>query len=356
MNAQSMLTGMPETATKTESPVSQTMPLLVAVVNYRTAQLTINCLRSLAAEVTTLPGMQVVVVDNASNDGSVEQITNVIQTEGWEDWVSVKASPVNGGFSYGNNTAIQPFLESTNPPPYYLLLNPDTEVRPNALKILVDFMEQHPTVGIAGSGIENEDGTLWPIAFRFPSLWSELDGGLRLGIVTKLLSKWVVAQQMTETAQAVDWLPGASMMIRREVFERIGLMDEQYFLYYEETDFCLQAKRANWPCWYVPQSRIMHISGQSTGVTSKTGEPKRCPQYVFDSRRYYFVKNHGWLYAVLTDLVWLTGYILWRCRQVIQQKPKSDPPYLLLDFVKNSVLLSSIRSAFTQMHHLDSAG
>ena len=346
----------PEQSIQDENEPKSSIPLVVAIVNYRTAELTINCLRSLASEVQTLPGMQVVVVDNASNDGSVEKIAQAIQSEGWVEWATLHPSAINGGFSYGNNTAIRPFFESDNPPPYYLLLNPDTEVRPNALKTLVDFMDQHSEVGIAGSGIEQEDGTLWPITFRFPSIWSELDGGLRLGIVSKLLSKWVVAQTMTDQAQQVDWLPGASMMIRHEVFESIGFMDEEYFLYYEETDFCLQAKRAGWSCWYVPQSRVMHISGQSTGVTAKTDSPKRQPKYVFDSRRRYFVKNHGWLYAVLADFVWLLGFILWRSRQVIQQKPDVDPPHYLIDFVRNSVLVSTISGILYRSNQVSSTG
>lgn len=320
------------------------IPLLVVIVNYRTADLTINCLRSLVPEIPTLPGMQVVVVDNASGDGSAEKIAGAIATEGWSDWATLLPSDVNGGFAWGNNLAIRPVLQSPHPAPYYLLLNPDTEVRPHALKTLVTFMEDHPDVGIAGSGIEAGDGTPWRFAFRFPSILSELDDGLRLGVVSRLLARWVVTQAMTDQPQPVDWLPGASMMIRRQVFDTIGLMDEGYFLYYEETDFCLQAKRAGWSCWYVPQSRIMHIAGQSTGVSSHTTTPKRQPQYLFDSRRRYFVKNHGWFYAAIADIVWALGFTVWKCRQTIQRKPDTDPPFMLWDFIRNSVLLSPRRA------------
>ncbi len=323
-----------------ENQTPDSVPLLVAIVNYRTADLTIKCLRSLVHEVSTLPGMQVVVVDNASGDGSAAKIAQAIAAEDWASWASLLPSALNGGFASGNNAAIRPALQSADPPPYYLLLNPDTEVRPHALKTLIDFMTAHRDVGIAGSSLEEVDGTLWPYTFRFPSILSELDGGLRLGFVSKLLTKWVIAQAMTQEAQPVDWLPGACMMIRREVFDAIGLMDEAYFLYYEETDFCLQAKRAGWPCWYVPQSRVMHISGQSTGVTGNHSLPKRQPTYLFDSRRRYFVKNHGWLYALLADLVWVLGFMLWEIRRPLQRKPSDDPPYLLWDFVRNSLFLS----------------
>lgn len=313
--------------------------LLVVIVNYRTPRLTIDCLHSLVGEVRSLPGTRVVMVDNDSGDGSVAAINAAIIAEGWQNWASVLPSNYNGGYAYGNNLAIRPALQAANPPSYFLLLNPDTQVRPGALKALVEFMELRPDVGIVGSSFEDRDGTPWRTGFRFPSVLSELNGGLRLGLVSKLLSNWVVAQTMTDEPQQIDWLPGASMMIRRQVFDSIGLMDEEYFLYYEETDFCLQAKRAGWPCWYVPQSRVMHLAGQSTGVTSKEGSAKRLPQYLFDSRRRYFVKNHGWLYAAVVDLVWSVSFATWRLRRIVQRKPDPDPPYLLLDSLRNSVFL-----------------
>lgn len=313
--------------------------VLVVIVNYRTPILTINCLCSLASEVQSLPGTHVAVVDNDSGDRSVEQIGTAIETEGWGNWVSLIPSDHNGGYAFGNNVVIRPVLESSNLPLYFLLLNPDTQVRPGAIKALVDFMEKHPDVGIAGSSFEEADGTPWPITFRFPTVLSELDSGLRLGAITRLLSNWVVTRTMTDEEAQVDWLPGASMLIRREVFKSVGLMDEGYFLYCEETDFCLQARRAGWSCWYVPQSRVMHIAGQSTGVTDRKLPPQRLPQYWFDSRRRYFVKNHGLLYAALADAVWIFGFVLWRARRVIQRKPDTDPPKLLKDFLRNSVFL-----------------
>ncbi|MDX2240604.1 MAG: glycosyltransferase family 2 protein [Leptolyngbyaceae cyanobacterium bins.302] len=316
-------------------------------VNYRTPQLTVNCLRALADEVKSVPGTRAVVVDNNSGDGSVDTIRTAIAVEAWDEWASVLPSDYNGGYAYGNNLAIRPALQSPNPPAYVLLLNSDAQVRPGALKALVDYLEHHPTVGIVGSAMINPDGTSWSTAFRFPSILSELESSVRLGIVSKLLSNWKVPQAMGDQPQQVDWLPGASMMIRREVFDSIGLMDEEYFLYYEETDFCLQAKRAGWACCYVPESQVMHIAGQSTGVTARGTAPKRLPQYVFDSRRRYFVKNHGFLYAVLTDFVWSLGYSLWSVRRVLQRKPDTDPPYLFSDSLRNSVLFKFVEGLLT---------
>ncbi|MGC8710934.1 MAG: glycosyltransferase [Leptodesmis sp.] len=137
---------------------SRPCSLLIIIVNYRTARLTIDCLRSLEHEVRSQPGTQVVVVDNASGDQSVDAIQAAITQHHWQDWVTLLPSSRNGGYAYGNNLAIRPTLRADNPPSYYLLLNPDTQVRPGALKALVDFMEQHPTVGIAGSSFENQEG------------------------------------------------------------------------------------------------------------------------------------------------------------------------------------------------------
>ena len=313
--------------------------LIVVIVNYRTPDLTIDCLRSLVSEVRSLPGTRVVVTDNDSGDSSVEQIGAAIETEGWSDWASFQPLDRNGGFAYGNNAALRPILQSTNPPPYFLLLNPDTIVRPGALQALVDFMDEHPEVGIAGSRLENPDGTPQHSAFRFHTIPSELDYGLRIGVISKLLKRWDVAPPISEDACQTDWVAGASMIIRREVLEAAGLMDEGYFMYYEEMDFCLQANRAGWSCWYVPKSRVVHLVGQSSGVTDTKRPPKRLPQYWFDSRRRYFLKNHGWLYAALADASWASGFALWRLRRALQGKPDSDPPKFLSDFLRNSVFL-----------------
>jgi GT2 family glycosyltransferase len=313
--------------------------LLVVIVNYRTPSLTIDCLRSLVGEVRSLPGTQVVVTDNASGDQSVERIAATIETEGWNDWASLLPLKYNGGYAFGNNAAIAPALQSTNPPPYFLLLNPDTIVRPGALQILVDFMDEHPDVGIAGSRLEDPDGTPQCSAFRFHSVLSELDFGLRLGLVSKLLSKWDVAPPVSSETCQTDWVAGASMIVRREVFELVGLIDEKYFMYFEEVDFCLRANKSGWSCWYVPQSQVVHFVGQSSGVTDTKRPPKRLPEYWFASRRRYFLKNHGWLYAALADAARIFGFALWRLRRVIQHKPDTDPPKLLSDLLLNSVFL-----------------
>jgi GT2 family glycosyltransferase len=133
------------------------------------------------------------------------------------------------------------------------------------------------------------------------------------------------------------------MMIRRQVFEDIGLMDEGYFMYYEEMDFCFQASKVGWLCWYVPDSRVIHLVGQSSGVTNTKQQRKRMPQYVFDSRRRYFLKNYGWFYLLLADLAIMLTFLTWQVRRILQQKPDLDPPHLLLDVIFNSFFFRGFR-------------
>jgi len=306
----------------------------VVIVNYRTADLVVDCLRSLASEIETVSDCRVIVVDGGSGDGSAVRLMNSIQTEGWSGWVELLPLAENCGFAAGNNAAIRPLLDRPNPPEYVLLLNPDTIVRPGAIRELVQFMEANPKVGIAGSRLEDPDGTPQRSAFRFPTVTSEFESGMRLGFVSRLFRKFVLAPPVREDEHSTDWVAGASMMIRWQVIAEVGLLDENYFLYYEETDYCLQARRACWPCWYVPSSRVVHLVGQSSGVTNPNNWPKRMPRYWFDSRRRYYRKNHGFVYMVLASAAWLFGYAIWRVRAWVQRKPDPMPAYFVRDFVQ----------------------
>src|SRR6185503_1584038 len=141
-------------------------------------------------------------------------------------WCTLKALDVNLGFTGGNNAILRPALESADKPQYSLLLNSDTIVRPNAFKALVDFMDQNPNVGIAGSRLEEPDGTPQRSAFRFQSPLGEFESNLRLGLVSRLLTRWVVAPPVVDEASETDWVSGASMLIRRQVLRDVGLLDE----------------------------------------------------------------------------------------------------------------------------------
>jgi GT2 family glycosyltransferase len=312
--------------------------LRIVIVNYRTPGLVIDCLRSLEIEIRAFPDCKVVVVENGSGDDSADKLAAAIRDNGWGGWADLLVAPKNLGFAGGNNVALRPLLADPNPPEAVLLLNPDTVVRPGALLPLVEFLERHPKVGIVGSRLEDPDGTPQRSAFQFPSVLSELENGVRLGFVSKMLRSWLVAPPVRDQPHETDWMAGASMLVRREVFDAIGLMDEAYFLYFEETDFFRQAKRAGWSSWYVPASRVVHLVGQASGINEPNRPPKRVPRFWFESRRRYFVKNHGRAYALLASLAWAGGYATWRLRRLVQRKPDRDPPRLLWDFVRFNLL------------------
>ena len=315
------------------------MRLLIVIVNYRTAQLAIDCLHSLAREIPSLPpGTKAVITDNASGDDSVDRLTSAVRENGWADWAEVMALPRNGGFAWGNNEAIRPALKSVEPPEYVLLLNPDTLVRPGAMGALLAFMDANPRAGIAGSRLEEPDGRPQRSAFRFPGVMSELENSVRLSVVSRLLNRFVVAPPPPETNCEVDWVAGASMMIRRAVFEAIGLLDEHYFMYFEEVDFCLRARRAGWPCWYVPTSRVVHLVGQSSGVTDEKKPKKRRPAYWFESRRRYFLLHSGRLGTFLADTFWVLGFSVYKMTSALRRRPANDPEGLLGDFIRYNFL------------------
>lgn len=312
----------------------------IALVNYCTRDLTVDCLRSLESEIAQWPGCEVVVADNASPDGSGAEIAQAIEDNGWSRWARLLPQPKNGGFSYGNNAVIREQIDRAAQPDYIWLLNTDTIVRPGALRVLVDFMEANPKVGLAGSRLEHPDSTRQCSAFRFHSIGGEFESSVQVGVVSRLLEPWVLAPTLPDQATRYDWLSGASMLIRTSVFRDIGLMDEDYFLYYEETDFCRRAEKHGWSCWYVPESRVIHLVGKSTGVTDAVGRVKRRAPYWFQSRRRYFIKHHGVVYAALADVALGAGTALCMLRNALQGRASSSPELFLYDLARQSALLN----------------
>lgn len=310
----------------------------IIIVNWRTPDLVISCLRSLCEEIQFLAGWHVYVVDNDSQDRSAEKIEGTKQSEGWFDWVTVIRAERNGGFSYGANIGITRAFRDNPDVRFLFLLNPDTEVRQGSVTVLRDFLQNRPLVGLAGARSEDPDGTAQECSFSFPSLLREFASGLRLGAFDRLFAHRLRSFGTPEKAVEVDWVSGAALMIRREVLEQIGLLDEGYFLYFEETDFAVRAKRAGWRCWHIPESRIVHLVGQSSGLSSRDTAPPRRPAYWFESRRRFFVLNYGLVYCCVADTLFLIGYTLWRVRRLIQRKPYQDPPHFLRDFLAGSAL------------------
>lgn len=314
----------------------QSVNVAVVIVSYRSAPLAVECLRSIQAERSgAAVDIHAVVVDNASGDYPVLQ--RAVEENGWGPWVALILAPRNGGFSYGNNLGIQKAF-AENAPDYIYLLNPDAQVRPGAITTLVKFLQSHGSVGIAGSSFEDLDGSDWPIAFRFPSMRGELSGSLQIGLISRLLGDREVARYMSREAQPVDWISGASMMIRSDVFHSIGGFDENYFLYFEETDFCRRARAGGFPTWYVPQSRVMHIAGQSTRQMERTSAPKRLPPYWFESRRRYFALAFGIRHAMLIDLLVAVTYPIGLLKRIALGRARSVIPHFLRDLLRHSVL------------------
>jgi GT2 family glycosyltransferase len=308
----------------------------IVVVSYKSAALTVDCLASVAAERAAAPSnIRCVVIDNASGDEPV--VAAAIAANGWGDWARVVVAPRNGGFAYGNNLGLKE-LERDGRVDFVHLLNPDTVLRPGAIAALTGFLQAHPRAGIAGGVFENGDGSEWAIAFRFPSALGELEQGVKVGLVSRLLAKACVPMTMGANPAPADWLSGASMMIRREVFDRIGGLDETFFLYFEETEFCHRAKRAGFEVWYVPASRVVHIAGQSTKVTERNVGPRRLPSYWFDSRRLYFTLTHGRAYAAWADALAIVAGGAGLAKSALLGRLGSHVPHFLRDLWRHSAL------------------
>ena len=312
-----------------------TRSVLTVILNWRTAPMT---LRATEAALVAMGGMRgaITIVDNDSGDGSFEALTAEVAARGWdrvETPVRVLQSGRNGGFGAGNNFGIRAGLPGGARPDYVYILNSDAFPEPGAIRALYDRLEAHPGTGFAGSSIKGEDDVPHRTAFRFPSIASEFEGAVRFGPVSRLLRRRIVAFPIPDTTQAVDWLAGASMMMRRDLLDRIGLFDESFFLYFEETELCHRVADAGMTIDYVRESEVVHIGSVSTGMKVW----RRMPEYWFDSRLHYFTKVHGRAYATLATLALVAGGLLWRARLLIQRKDRQDPPLFLRDLIAHSL-------------------
>jgi len=316
------------------------------IVNYNIAALAIRAIESLEPVAGKFATFSVHVVDNASPNQDAALLSRTIAERGWHDWVTLHAEQVNHGFAGGNNVALRAVLNEAEPPDYIFLLNPDAYVLEGAVEQMVHFMETHENVGIVGSRCEHPDGRLQASAFRFPSLLGEFEQTISLSIVDRLLARWQVAPPPAQKSGKADWVAGASTMIRRAVFEDIGLMDEAYFLYFEETDFMLNAARAGWATWYLHEARAVHLLGQSTKIhhegaddeanNAKATEP--LPLYLYDSWRTYYVKNHGRAYAIGAALAHLAGASLYRMHRFLLRRPLEQPANAISAFFRHGLL------------------
>lgn len=308
--------------------------VLAIILNWRTAEMTLRAAEAARLAMQGVDGA-ITIVDNDSQDGSFDIMSKAVAQRGWDQGatpVRVVQSGWNGGFGAGNNFGIRAGLPNGQRPDYIYILNSDAFPQPEAIRALRDYLDTHPKAGFAGSQILGEQGEIHHTAFRFPSVASELEQSARTGPITRVLKKAVIAPPLPAQSGPVEWLAGASMMMRQSVLDQIGLFDETFFLYFEETDLCLRAARAGWSTDYVLESRVMHLGSVSTGM----GRWSRIPRFWLDSRFYYFAKNHGKATAISATFAHLIGGAIWRLRALIQRRDRIDPPHYLTDMAAHA--------------------
>ena len=306
------------------------MRVCSVTVNYKTADLTLRGLAAVRPQVVALGG-RCIVVDNDSQDGSYDKIASAVKEAGWDDHVDVIPAPKNAGFGSGNNLAFAHAARWDDKPEYFYLLNPDAYPEEGTVAHLVQFMDAHDNAGLAGSRVRHPDGSLRLSAFRFPTVLSEVEQALHFSLTSRLLDSYKVVPDAPEHTCEVDWVSGASVMLRRAMLDELSGFDETFFLYFEETDLSLRAKRAGWATWYVVECEAEHIGQVSTGMKSKT---KRRPQYWFESRAHYIAKNHGRWKLLLANSAYVSASLLHKVRKRLNpSKDDGEPPHFFRDFV-----------------------
>lgn len=263
--------------------------LSIVIVNWNTGRLLAECLETIYAQ-TLREAFEVIVVDNASSDGSA--------TSAGQEFPQAKIilSQANLGFAAGNNLAIR--QSSGN---QALLLNPDTRLKPGALQTMLDFQLAHPRSGAAGPRLLNPDGSLQPSCSPEPSLRGEL---MRLFHLKGVRQDGYYAMQDwdLEMPRKVDTLLGACILVRREALDEVGLMDEGFFMYSEEVDLCTRLRKSGWELYWLPRAEVIHYGGQSTRLVVE-----EMFLNLYQAKVQYFRKHHGALPAFQYKLILLAA-------------------------------------------------
>lgn len=257
----------------------------IIIVSWNTSSLLENCLASILANPPTAP-FEIWVVDNASTDNSPGMVREKFPQ------VHLVQNRDNVGFARANNQAIQQCMGR-----YILLLNPDTLVGAGALQALVDFLGDHPEAGAAGARILNPDGSLQISSHPLPTLPREFWRMFHLDTISPYAAyprtKWEADQP-----QEVDVLIGACLLLRKEVLDQVGFLDEDYFMYSEEVDLCYRIQRSGSPLYWVPQAQVVHFGGQSTQQVAT-----EMFLNLYHSKIKYFRKHYGWSAAQIYKLI-----------------------------------------------------
>jgi len=232
------------------------MKLSIIIVSWNVREDLLRCIRSIEENKPSCT-FEVIIVDNASTDGTVD----IIQKHFSE--ISLIINIDNRGFAAANNQALKKSQSK-----YILFLGPDTIIHPKSLDILVRFMESNEDVGACGSKLLNCDGTIQPSVRRFPTFRAALyrHSAFRyLHLFRGQYNKWLMKDFKYDRQLDVDQLMGAALMVRRSIIDQLGGMDEIFFMYYEEVDLCYRIKQAGWRIVYVPNVEITHLGGRSAG-------------------------------------------------------------------------------------------
>mgnify|MGYP000430475521 CR=1 FL=1 len=280
--------------------------LSVIIVNYRTPGLVIDAVTSLLPELDALDS-QVVIVDNKSDDGSVATLTQWIDSlpSTTAGRIALVSAPKNGGFAYGNNLGISRF-----PAHYYLLLNSDTLVHEDAIGRLLQTMQHNPAVGLVGPQLEWNDGRVQESCFRRHGLITELLRGAQLTILHRLFKSYEIPITGEKTSARIDWISFACVLIRSQVIRDTGYLDDEFFMYFEDVDYCLRATQSGWKIMYDDQARVVHLRGGTSSVKRRTASRASLPKYYYQSRSRYFRLRGGQPYLVLANVLWYFGRLM----------------------------------------------
>lgn len=293
-------------------PCLPRVPLAVIILNYGTSDLVVDCLSALAPEVEGTARCAV-VVDNASPDDSVEKIESAIKAHGWASWVQLVRSARNDGFSAGNNQGFEAVAADA-----YLLLNSDTLVRPGALDRLEELL--HRGRGLAAPCLEWPDGTAQANLRRWATPASELARAAATGPISRWLGREPVSLAELSAPPPAQWASGACLGIHRDVIERLGGLDEGFFMYFEDMDYCRRALEAGFRLAFDPEARVVHFKGGTSPVQSQTAARARRPAYYYAARARYFAKHHGYAGLLAANLCFALGRAIARMREIFGAK------------------------------------
>ncbi|MCS7056426.1 MAG: glycosyltransferase family 2 protein [Thermoflexales bacterium] len=278
--------------------------IVVLIVSWNVRELLRACLDSLRRYPATACEQRIVVVDNASGDGTPEMLRQDFPE------VCLVANATNRGFTGGNNDGLRRIAEFRGgAPTFVLLLNPDAEVTPGALDALLASAQAHPRAGVIGPQLRYPDGSLQSSRRRFPTFWTALFESTWLQPVAprRLLDRYYVRDHRDDEVCEVDWVVGAAMLVRWEAYEQVGGLDERnFFMYSEEMDWCRRIKAAGWQVIYDPRARIVHHEGRSSAQVSA-----QRMIYFNTSKVRYFAKHHGRTQAEALRLA-LLGMFAWQ--------------------------------------------